>query len=158
MELKGFHNLSMYSWEKRVTGNLSNCGTHCRKNAAWIQISVIMYMSLLFLAWVTWQGTKDNYIISQTIYRARLKGGPHVWWILFLFFLLLLPELACSIHATWGPQAPYCLLQTYERGHPCTNVHCHFWLHATYCLCIIGVLSEWMTKSNYKATILQGNC
>ena len=36
-------------------------------------------------------------------YRARLKAGLQVWWILFLLLLITSAWLACSIHATWGP-------------------------------------------------------
>ena len=38
----------------------------------------------------------------RVVYRDRLKGGPAVWWILFLLFLTTSAWLACSIHATWA--------------------------------------------------------
>ena len=54
---------------------------------------------------------------STEIYRARLKGGPQVWWFCYSSFLLLLPGFACSIHATWGPSFShtYC----FQNGRNC---------------------------------------
>ena len=39
---------------------------------------------------------------QHLFYRARLKGGPQVWWNLFLLLPINPAWLACSICTTWG--------------------------------------------------------
>ena len=79
--------------------------------------------------------------------------------------LPLQPELACSIHATWGPSfsragpctVSYNLMKegVYGRGHPCTNVHCSFFAAcnalSVYCWYIVRV-------DDKKATIGRQYC
>ena len=76
------------SWEKGVTGNSSNCGTHCRKNAVWIQISVVSNLYVPALLGLGNLARFQASLYPKPQNRAPLNGGPQVWWTLFLLLLI----------------------------------------------------------------------